>query len=70
MLSVVQATAYDVFGGVSPLWLAVEKHGPRGPRGLAVACARGQAVSQLPDRRALFDLYVAPDGYVLEKRAF
>jgi hypothetical protein len=31
--------------------------------------AHGQAVSQLPDRRAVYDIYVTPNGYIVDKRS-
>jgi hypothetical protein len=40
----------------------------RAPLKWLVAGAHGQAVSQLPDRRAVYDVYVTPNGYVLDKR--
>jgi hypothetical protein len=65
-----RGTAHDLraastLGG----WTWLKRHGQRGPMRWAVAGAHGSAVSQLPDRRALFDLFVTPDGYVLEKRS-
>jgi hypothetical protein len=62
-------TAYDVGGGTSAAWLTLYRDGARGPLKLLVAGVHGQSVSQLPDRRALFDLFITPDGYVLDKRA-
>jgi hypothetical protein len=34
-----------------------------------VAGAHGNFVSQLPDRRALYDIYVTDKGYVLDKKS-
>jgi hypothetical protein len=61
-------TAFDRGGGTGPGWLTLYKAGTKGPLGWLVAGAHGQAVSQLPDRRALYDLYVTPNGLVVEKR--
>jgi hypothetical protein len=62
-------TAYDRDGGASPAWLAMLRHGTRGPLGWLIEGVHGQAVSQLPDRRAVYDLYITPNGYVLDKRS-
>jgi hypothetical protein len=62
-------TAHDRQGGTSWGWLMLYKDGARGPLGWLVAGAHGQAVSQLPDRRAVYDLYVTPNGFVLDKRS-
>lgn len=62
-------TAYDRDGGKSRSWILLERHGTRGPLAWLVAGVHGQAVSQQPDRRALYDLYVTRDGFVLETRA-
>jgi len=62
-------TAFDRAGGTTAAWLVLFRDGATGPLGFLIAGAHGQAVSQLPDRRALFNLYVTPNGYVLEKRA-
>jgi hypothetical protein len=50
-------------------WLTLYRSGQKGPFSWLVAGAHGQAVSQLPDRLAVFRVYVTPNGYVLEKRA-
>jgi hypothetical protein len=64
------ATAHDREGGTSRGWLALYRNGTRGPLGWLVASVQGEAVSQLPDRRAVFDLYVTPaGGLVAEKRS-
>jgi hypothetical protein len=62
------ATAFDRLGGTGPGWLQLYKSGSKGPLGWMVAGAHGQAVSQLPDRRAVYDLYVTPNGFVVDKR--
>jgi hypothetical protein len=64
-----KATAFDRGGGESRAWLYLERHGTRGPLAWLIDGAHGQAVSQLPDRLSVYDLYVAPDGYVLTKRS-
>jgi hypothetical protein len=63
-----KATAFDRAGGTSAGWLQLYRNGARGPLGWLIAGAHGQAVSQLPDRRAVYDLYVTPDGFVVDKR--
>ena len=62
-------TAHDIGGGTTSAWLNLYRDGQRGPLRWFIDGAHGQAVSQLPDRRALFDLHVTPNGYVLSKRA-
>jgi hypothetical protein len=52
----------------SATWLHLYRGVDKAPMRWLVAGAHGQAVSQLPDRRAVFDLYVTPNGYVLDKR--
>ncbi len=64
-----KATAFDRSGGTSTGWLALYREGARGPLGWLIAGAHGQAVSQLPDRKAIFDLYVTPNGFIVDKRA-
>jgi hypothetical protein len=49
-------------------WLALYQHGTRGPLGWLVQGVNGGAVSQLPDRRALFHLFVTSDGFILDKK--
>jgi hypothetical protein len=63
------ATAYDRGGGTSLTWLELYRDGVRGPFKWLIAGAHGQAISQLPDRRAIYDLYVTPNGFVVDKRA-
>jgi hypothetical protein len=62
-------TAYDVNGGTTAGWLELYRDGTRGPLGWMVEGAHGQAISQLPDRRAVFDIYITPGGYVVDKRS-
>jgi hypothetical protein len=61
--------AYDREGGTKASWLALYRDGARGPFKWLIAGAHGQAVSQLPDRRAIYDLYVTPNGFIVDKRA-
>jgi len=63
-----KATAFDRAGGTSATWLELYKNGARGPFKWLIAGAHGQAVSQLPDRRAVYDLYVTPNGFIVDKR--
>jgi hypothetical protein len=68
-----RATAYDRHppGALgTPAWLALYRSGARGPLGWLVAGAHGQAVSQLPDRLAVYNLYVSAGGFILEKKTF
>jgi hypothetical protein len=64
-----QGTAFDREGGTGPAWLQLYRNGTVGPFGWMVAGAHGQAVSQLPDRRAVYDLYVSPNGFIVDKRS-
>jgi hypothetical protein len=64
-----KATAFDVDGGTSATWLAMYRDGAHGPLRFFVEGVHGQSVSQLPDRRAIYDLFITPNGYVLDKRA-
>jgi hypothetical protein len=64
-----RATAYDR-GVTGRGWLVLYRDGARGPLGWLIEGAHGQAVSQLPDRRAVFDLYITPNGLVVDKRSF
>jgi hypothetical protein len=52
----------------SAAWLGLYRGTDKLPLKWLVAGAHGQYVSQLPDRRAVYDLYVTPNGYVLDKR--
>jgi hypothetical protein len=62
-----RATAYDrLEPGHS--WMRLYRDADRAPFKWLVAGAHGQAVSQLPDRRAVYDLYVTPNGYIVDKR--
>lgn len=62
------ATAHDVGGGTTSGWLALYRDGARGPLKWLVDGVHGQSVSQLPDRRAVFDLSITPNGYIVDKR--
>jgi hypothetical protein len=62
-------TAYDLHQDTIGTWRWLQRHGTDGPLRWIVDGAHGSAVSQQPDRRALFDLFVTPDGYVLTKRS-
>jgi hypothetical protein len=64
-----KATAFDRAATTSG-WLALYQHGTRGPLGWLVQGVNGGAVSQLPDRRALYNLYVTNDGFIVDKKAF
>lgn len=64
-----KATAHDRVGGEGRSWLYLERDGSRGPLGWIIDGVHGEAVSQLPDRLAAYDLWVAPDGYLLTKRS-
>jgi hypothetical protein len=63
-------TAFDRSGGTTLSWLAFYKDGKRGPLGWFVDGVHGQAVSQLPDRKAVYDLAITPNGLVVNKRSF
>jgi hypothetical protein len=52
----------------SASWMRLYRDADKAPLKWLVAGAHGQSVSQLPDRRAVFDVYVTPNGYVLDKR--
>jgi len=64
-----KGTAFDRGGGTGPGWLQLYKNGTTGPFRWMVAGAHGQAVSQLPDRRTVYDLYVTPNGFIVDKRS-
>jgi hypothetical protein len=59
-------TAFDRAAGTAA-WLELYRSGHKGPLSWLVAGAHGQAVSQLPDRLAVYRIYVTPNGYVLDK---
>lgn len=63
-----KATAFDR-APPSAAWLGLYRGTDKAPLKWMVAGAHGQYVSQLPDRRAVYDLYVTPNGYVLDKRS-
>jgi hypothetical protein len=52
----------------STMWASLYRGTDRAPLKWLIAGAHGQYVSQLPDRRAVFDVYVTANGYVLDKR--
>ncbi len=64
-----KVTAFDR-GSTGSGWLALYQHGTRGPLGWLVQGVNGGAVSQMPDRRALYNLYVSNDGFVVDKKTF
>jgi hypothetical protein len=64
-----KATAHDR-GKTGAGWLQLYRNGSRGPLGWVIAGTHGQAVSQLPDRRAVYDLYVTPNGFIVDKKTF
>jgi hypothetical protein len=63
-------TAFDRGGGTTHRWLAFYRDGRRGPLGWLIDGVHVQAVSQLPDRRAVYDLSMTPNGLVVNKRSF
>jgi hypothetical protein len=52
----------------STTWAKLYRGADRAPMRWLIAGAHGQAVSQLPDRRAVYDIFVTPNGYVVDKR--
>ena len=62
-------TAFDLHTDTVGAWRWLQRHGTDGPLRWVVDGVHGSAVSQQADRRALFDLFITPDGYVLAKRA-
>jgi hypothetical protein len=64
-----KGSAYDREGGASKKWLGLYREHDRAPLRWLVAGAHGQLVSQLPDRRAVYDIYVTPNGFVVDKRS-
>jgi hypothetical protein len=53
----------------SAAWLGLYRGADKAPMKWIVDGAHGQAVSQLPDRRAVYDIYVTPNGYIVDKRS-
>jgi hypothetical protein len=53
----------------STAWLGLYRGADKAPMRWLVDGAHGQAVSQLPDRRAVYDIYVTPNGYIVDKRS-
>jgi hypothetical protein len=62
-------TAYDLHASTLGVWRWLQRNGTRGPLHWAVAGVHGSAVSQQPDRLAVFDVMLTADGYVLDKRS-
>jgi len=52
----------------STTWARLYRGSDRAPIRWLVAGTNGNFVSQLPDRRALYDVFVTPNGYVLDKK--
>src|SRR5437764_133449 len=63
-----KATAFDR-APPSTAWLGLYRGADKAPMRWIVEGAHGQAVSQLPDRRAVYDIYVTPNGYIVDKRS-
>ena len=63
-----KGTAFDR-APPSTSWLGLYRGADKAPMRWIVDGAHGQAVSQLPDRRAVYDIYVTPNGYVVDKRS-
>jgi hypothetical protein len=63
-----KATAFDR-APPSATWLGLYRRADKAPMKWIVGGAHGQAVSQLPDRRAVYDIYVTPNGYIVDKRS-
>ena len=63
-----KGTAFDR-SPPSTAWLGLYRGADKAPMRWLVEGAHGQAVSQLPDRRAVYDIYVTPNGYVVDKRS-
>jgi hypothetical protein len=63
-------SAFDRGGGTTRSWLALYRDGKRGPLGWMIDGAHGQSVSQMPDRRAVYELYMTANGLVVNKRTF
>jgi hypothetical protein len=63
-----KGTAFDR-APPSASWLGLYRGADKAPMKWIVDGAHGQAVSQLPDRRAVYDIFVTPNGYVVDKRS-
>jgi hypothetical protein len=63
-----RATAFDR-APPSTAWLGLYRGADKAPVRWLVDGAHGQAVSQLPDRRAVYDVFMTPNGYVVDKRS-
>jgi hypothetical protein len=53
----------------STAWLSLYRGADKAPMRWLIDGAHGQFVSQLPDRRAVYDIYVTPNGYIVDKRS-
>jgi hypothetical protein len=62
-------TAYDLHASTLGAWRWLQRNGTRGPLKWVVDGVNGSAVSQQADRRAVFDVMLTPNGYVLDKRS-
>jgi len=62
-------TAYDLHASSIGAWRWLQRNGARGPLHWLVAGVHGSAISQEPDRLAVFALMMTADGYVLDKRS-
>jgi hypothetical protein len=60
-------TAFDREADPLPVWLSLYRHSDHAPLRWLVDGAHGQSISQLPDRRAIFDIFIGKDGFVLTK---
>ena len=60
-----QGSAFDR-APPSTAWLGLYRGADKAPMRWLVDGAHGQAVAQLPDRRAVYDIYVTPNGYIVD----
>jgi hypothetical protein len=63
-----KGTAFDR-SPQSTAWLSLYRGADKAPMRWLIDGAHGQFVSQLPDRRAVYDIYVTPNGYIVDKRS-
>lgn len=63
-----KATAFDR-APPSTAWLGLYRGADRAPARWLVDGAHGQYVSQLPDRRSIYDIFITPNGYIVDKRS-
>jgi hypothetical protein len=61
-------TAYDLHEHTLGVWRWLQRNGTRGPLKWVIEGVNGSAVSQQADRRAVFDVMLTPNGYILDKR--